>query len=246
MDFEKFLKANGLDRYDRNARVYPALICLLPIAVVIALWLPKVWTLLGGLVSIVLTCGLLYTLVQIVRYRGREVENRLGRKVGRARTAVLLSHADSFVPAATKARYHDYLRGYGLEIPVQQDELSDPVAAHEAYRSAVDWLLVHTRSQAKSSMLLNENIAYGFRRNLLGLKPLAVAIVAVVLALNIYLIVKGQDESRISAAYVLGALLLLDLIAWLFVIRPKFVEGASVAYAQQFLALCEIRKDEKT
>ena len=63
MDWDQILKANGLDRYDRNARLYPAFLCLLPLFIIIALWLPAVWTLLGGLLSLAAACGLIFSLL---------------------------------------------------------------------------------------------------------------------------------------------------------------------------------------
>ena len=239
MDWEAFLRANGLDRYDRIARIYPALLCLLPIFVVVTLWLPQVWTLLGGVTSLVLACGLIFYLAQLVRYRGRQVEKQLGRKVGRAKTAVLLSHADPHIPADTKARYHRYLRDHGISIPDKGSETSDPVAADQAFRSAVDWLLEHTRPNAKASLLYNENIAYGFRRNLMGLKPIAVVLILLALAANTYFILTSNRHSRMVAAIVVELFLLVALGGWLYEIRSAFVEDASLAYAQRFLAQCE-------
>lgn len=239
MDWDRFLKTNGLDRYDRNARLYPAFLCLLPLFVVIALWLPKVWTLLGGLVSVVIGCGLIYFLAQIVRYLGRGIEKQLGDRVGRARSAVLLSHADTFIPSDTKARYHQYLRDHGINVPNVELERTDPAAANQGFRSAVDWLLEHTRPNAKASMLHSENIAYGFRRNLLGLKPIAIILLVLAILANAYLIIANDDQARMIAAGVVELFLLLALVAWIYVVRAGFVEDASVAYGQRFLAQCE-------
>lgn len=250
MDWDHILKSNGLDRYDRNARLYPAFLCLLPIFVVIALWLPQVWTLLGGLVSLVLACGLVYYLAQIVRYLGRQIEKKLGNRVGRLHSATLLTHSNTQIPVDTKARYHRYLNDHGITVPDRELEMRDPSAALQGFRSAVDWLLEHTRPTAKTSMLLDENIAYGFRRNLLGLKPIAIPFTVLALAINIYFIATKDDQTRITAASVVELLLLLALIAWVMVVKPVFVEDASLAYAQRFLAQCEnaqpIRKRSRT
>ncbi|OYV36086.1 MAG: hypothetical protein B7Z80_16615 [Rhodospirillales bacterium 20-64-7] len=239
MDWEQILRSNGLDRYDRNARLYPAFLSLLPVFVVIAVWLPPVWTLLGGLISLASACGLIFFLAQIVRYLGRQVEKRLGDRVGRARSAVLLSHGDTLIAADTKARYHRYLADHGIKVPDRDLETRNPAAAIQGFRSAVDWLLEHTRPNAQSSMLLNENIAYGFRRNLVGLKPVAIALLVVAIAINAYLIATKDDQSRMVAAGAVELFFLMSLIAWIYVVGSAFVEDASVAYAQRFLAQCE-------
>ena len=239
MDWNQILRSNGLDRYDRNARLYPAFLCLLPLFAVIALWLPQVWTMLGGLLSLAVACGVVFYLAQIVRYLGRKTESRLGHRVGRARSAVLLSHSDTHIVTETKARYHKYLVDHGVKVPDPEIEIKDPAAAYQAFRSAVDWLLEHTRKDAAASMLLNENIAYGFRRNLLGLKATALTLLLLAIVTNAYLIVTKADQNRMLAAGVVELLLILALIAWLYVVRPAFVEDASLAYAQRFLAQCE-------
>ena len=153
MNWDQILRASGLDRYDRNARLYPAFLSLLPIFVVVALWMPDVWTLLGGLVSIAVGCGLIFLLAQIVRYLGRRMEARLGDRVGRARSAAMLSHSDTHVAIDTKLRYHRYLSNHGIRLPDREMEANDPAAAKQAFRSAVDWLLEHTRPNAKALML---------------------------------------------------------------------------------------------
>jgi len=239
MDWDHFLRTSGLDRYDRNARLYPAFLCLLPIFVVVALGLPQAWTLLGGLASLVAACGSVFFLAQIVRYLGRRIETRLGDRVGRARSAVLLSHSDTHIPVDTKARYHRYLADHGIKVPDREAEIADPATAYQGFRSAVDWLLEHTRKGATASMLHSENISYGFRRNLLGLKPVAVVLLILALAANVYPLITRDDQSRMVAAGVVELLLLLALVAWLYVVRPAFVEDASLAYAQRFLAQCE-------
>ncbi|OYV25356.1 MAG: hypothetical protein B7X08_05940 [Acidocella sp. 20-63-7] len=250
MDWDHILKSNGLDRYDRNARLYPAFLCLLPIFVVIALWLPRVWTLLGGLVSLVVACGLVYYLAQTVRYLGRQIEKKLGNRVGRLHSATLLTHSNAQIPADTKARYHKYLNDHGIAVPDRDLEMRDHSTALQGFRSAVDWLLEHTRPAAKTSMLLNENIAYGFRRNLLGLKPVAIPFTVLALAINTYFIATKDDQTRITAASIVDFLLIISLISWILIVKPMFVEDASLAYAQRFLAQCEnaqpSRKRSKT
>jgi len=239
MNWTAILKAVGLDRYDRNARLYPAFLSLLPIFLVLALGLPQVWTLLGGIASLAGFCGSVFLLAQIVRYFGRKVEAQLGDRVGRARSAILLSHSDPRIPTDTKARYHKYLMDHGLDIPSIDFEASAPVEANQKFRSAVDWLLEHTRASTKASMLLDENISYGFRRNLLGVKPVALALIVLAIAINLYLSITCIDHNRMVADSVLELLLILGLMAWGWVVRPDFVEDASMAYAQRFLAQCE-------
>ncbi|SFG79531.1 hypothetical protein [Methylobacterium gossipiicola] len=239
MDFESIIRNSGLDRYDRNARLYPALLCILPVFAIVILWFPPAWTMIGGLLSIAVTFGGIYLLAQVVRYRGRTVENRLGRRVGRAKTASLLCHNNNELPANSKLRYHAFLRKKGQPIPTHEEEQANPEAAYEAFRAAVDWLLIYTRPNAKASGLLSENISYGFRRNLLGLKPVAIFFLGLAIVANGYMCWISGNKDQIVAALVVEILFACALAAWLFVIRPGFVEDASAAYAKRFLEQCE-------
>src|SRR5271165_4313391 len=50
--------------------------------------------------------------------------------------------------------------------------------ADQVYQSGVRWLLNHTRpaDNKKFDLLFRENVAYGFRRNALGTKPIGILI----------------------------------------------------------------------
>lgn len=240
MTLDHLVRDLGLDRYDRNARLRPALLTLLPALLVLAIWFPKVWTLFGTLVALIVSCGVLYFLAQLARARGRAVEHAMGACAGRRHTATLLSHGDDTLSKATKLRYHAYLRQHGLDLPTADEERADPIGTHARYRSAVDWLLEHTRPTAGASFLLDENIAYGFRRNLLGLKPVAIAILLCALLANASLLVLFEpDETLLWTGIALEAALCGVLFAWIWSVTEAFVIDASLGYAQRLLAHCE-------
>jgi hypothetical protein len=54
--------------------------------------------------------------------------------------------------------------------PSIAEEAADPQAADAYYTRGVTWLRENTRNTKKFDVLFNENVSYGFRRNLLGLK----------------------------------------------------------------------------
>jgi len=242
VDLDGLLRHSGLDRYDRNARLYPAFLSLLPLFVTIVLWFPPAWSMLAGLLSLTASFGTFFLLSQLIRYRGRLIESQLGPKVGREKTATLLGHTNLEVPRGSKKRYHDYLRRNGFNIPTEDQEHADPAAAHDTFRSAVDWLLVHLRPKAKASGLLSENIAYGFRRNMLGIKPAALTLLLLAIAINGAMLWKGSDQDRVVAGAVVEVIFACATVAWVFVITAAFVEDASAAYAKRFLELLEPKK----
>jgi hypothetical protein len=230
----------GPDRYELNARLKPALFCILPLLVVLAVWLPEVWTALGGLAALLSACGATLFLGQIARQRGRKFqEGRNG--LGPESTGVMLSHSNSCIDPQTKARYHAFLRESGLAVPTAAEEQADPNAAGNCYRGCVTWLLSKTRDKSRFSLLAEENISYGFRRNLAALKPLALPILMFSLCLNTLELwaiwPKTETQFFIGAALECG--LLQILVAWLFVINLDFVEDASKTFAQRLLSSCD-------
>lgn len=240
MVVEDIFRSIGFDRYDLNARLKPGLIVLLPIFATIAFWVPQVRTGLGATVSLLSACGLLYLLSQTVRAAGRAAERRMGDKAGRKHSARLLTHADSVIAAETKARYHAYLRSHGHVISTPDEERTSPETAFNRAGSAIDWLLEHTRAKSKKTLLYGELIAYGFQRNLYGMKPVALTVAVLAIAFNGALLWKRSlDEASIWTGILLEAGL-VALIVWLTLFVTKTtVTDASFAYAQQLFNLCE-------
>src|SRR5207302_5823609 len=109
------------------------------------------------------------------RARGRLLEKRLYSEWGGIPTTAWLRHRDDNLDSITKARYHRFLESRidGLKIPSAESETNDPAAADKAYASAVKWLLEYTRNAKSFPLVFNENVYYGFRRNTLAAKPVA-------------------------------------------------------------------------
>src|SRR5208282_1928984 len=82
-------------------------------------------------------------------------------------------HRDKTIEAVTKRRYHTFMAAKINEaFPDKDQEANNPEAADEVYQSGVRWLLNHTRPEdnKKFDLIFKENVAYGFRRNALGMK----------------------------------------------------------------------------
>lgn len=235
-----WLRSVGLDRYDLNARLKPALLALLPCFTVVGYWFPAARTFSGVIISLVTTCGVTYLMAQTARRRGRAIEKKLSDRAGRRHSARLLTHADLTIAADTKARYHDFLRMKGLAISTSEEESDDATKAFERARSAVDWLLEHTKPSAKSSLLFEENIAYGFHRNLLGLKPLALGIAVIALVGHIALIaLHAMTETELWSGALVGVVLVALVGLWTVLVSKAAVTDASLAYAQRLFSQCE-------
>jgi len=167
------------DPYDRQARLYPALLCLLPLLALIALLYAPNVSALTAVVTLAVSCGGLFLMTNICREMGKRLEENLFREWGGKPTTQLLRHRDGVIDSVSKRRYHAFLAAkISTAFPDAEQERLDPSKADEAYQSGARWLLDHTRPDMgkQFDLLFRDNIAYGFRRNALGVRPLAIAI----------------------------------------------------------------------
>ena len=233
------------DSHNRVARLYPALITVAPIiwsaasaAPTLVPDIPK-----GAAALAVLGC-LLYLLACLARSRGKVMEQRLIDAWGAWPTTILLRHRDPTIDGITKARYHAILSALcdGVKFPAAAEEQQSPCDADVIYRSATKRLIEARRGQ-QYQMLHNENASYGFRRNLLGLKPVAVTFGVAAAALTtfawwltmpttitwptIVASFKNYPALPVLLALDVGYFLLLALL-----IRPGFVYQAAREYAE--------------
>ena len=120
-------------------------------------------------------------------------------------------------------------------MPTAAEENNDPSGADKIYASAASWLRARTRDDA---LLLNENISYGMRRNLLGLKYIGItACLATSGGLAAYKIMESIKFTQ--ADYLIFVLSASLLLMWLFIVRTSWVLVPAEAYARRLLENCD-------
>ena len=237
---------SSLDNYGRVARLYPALLALAP-----AIWTLTALTpssLSNKSVQLLGSAGLLlgaYTLlVNVARSRGKAFETKLLSTSGGWRTTALLRHSDGTFDSFTKARYHSQLQTLcrDVSLPTPAEETLNPQDADSRYRS-VTLRLIELRREPKFKMLHRENAQYGFRRNLLGLKRIALIVVALALVYASALLLHGLPQGSTYAdklfadaearptLYVVLVADVIDVLVWLILVRPGFVIQSATEYA---------------
>ncbi len=242
--------AKLFDPYERQARLYPSLLVVAPVAVVFAC-LPLPGNSWGStLVSVLVGCGAAYALGRIARDAGKRLQDELFSKWGGAPTTQLLRHSDSVIDAHTKSRYHKVLsKGIGKTLPAPETEAADPKAADDLYRAGTTWLLGQTRDTKAFPLVFKENIAFGFQRNALGLRRAGIVVSALCLlavlvstAHRTRFVAEPSLDSltRVSAPQLVAlAVSLAFLLVWIFGLNEAALRRTAFAYALRLFESCD-------
>jgi hypothetical protein len=238
------------DPYERQARLYPALLAISPLALAtFAVFAPH-FSLIGSAAAAIAGCGLLYWLAGLARDRGKQLETALFAAWGGKPSIQLLRHRNRAIDTVTKARLHRVLASrLGVSFPSPEDEEHDPERAEELYASASRWLLEQTPTTSRHALLSAENTAYGFRRNMLGMRWIGLTMAALA---SCWLVIDGTsllsansgaiiDQLRLLPAahrIALGACAALAAL-WIWGVSAARVKIAAFAYAERLVSACE-------
>lgn len=224
----------GLDEYSRNARLKPALLTVVPAAWTVMAWAPVERWGWSGLWGVFVAAGGTLLVAHMGRDLGKRKERALHDRFGGRPSERLLSHEHAPNKVRLNQR-HSKLRGLmpDVPIPTADEETRDPAKAHATYNACVDYLVALTRD---NQLLFQENMNYGFRRNLWGLKPFGVAVAGcAVAALGFRIYQLFSTNSTIAGLMVFEAFNILMLAAWIFWFTPAWVMIPSRAYAERLL-----------
>lgn len=239
-----------LDPYDRQARLYPGLLVFLPLAVLVVCLYGTNNVAGSSVLSILSLCGSAYALGRIARDAGKRIQDDLFGKWGGAPTTQLLRHRDTRIDTHTKARFHAVVaKGIGQTFPTAAGEQSDPRAADELYRAATTWLINQTRDTKVHPLVFKENIAFGFHRNALGLRPLGlcVAVLCIVWVLihsntlmftSPYLALHQFLRLEPNSLIALGISVVM-MSVWVFWLTESALHRAGFSYAERLLQSCD-------
>jgi len=233
---------NPLDAYTMKARLVPAIIAGAPAVAFAAIFVS--WGKIGlthAIAGTALTV-LFAAFADVARRRGKAIEPKLIERMGGLPTTTTLRHRDDTYDADTKAGFHAFIAAkLAKPAPTREEEIADPTAADNYYARGATWLRENTRDAKKFDILLNENISYGFRRNLLGLKLPGFLLNAVIVAICLAIFwrrwpvdLSNTFDAKLLAVVVIAVLHAIYLA--LFVTEAGVFEAART-YARQLL-LC--------
>ena len=206
--------SNMFDRYVLFARIGPVTTVALALFLAVSAWIPfSQWPvkLLGG--GAFLAIGA-FVLAQLTRDAGKRIEPALWTCWDGPPSVRFLRHRDTTIAAGSKAAMHRRLIELNVvnQMPSEDEERKHPSDADATYRTCSDWLrrkAIELKAKSPFDVVHSENISYGFRRNLLGIKHYGLITVGAVLVIAAGAFWSGRRPYIEGAAILLLGLYLL-------------------------------------
>jgi len=245
MDYFKFF-----DSYSLRARLFPAIIAAAPAFAAMALLIS--WKSFGvsNAIASIAVLVMLYAIADFARSRGRAVETVLYAEQGGMPSITMFRRNDSTINESNKQRYREFLsKKLKVVIPTPEIEQADQAIADSFYEQCSTWLRQNTRDTKKFHLLFNENLTYGFRRNLFGVKWLALGLNLVVVIICLVLLYRYNWEWEIDLGKRTALVLVIAAIHVTYIliaVRKASVFDASKAYARELILSCEVFLSERT
>jgi len=189
-------------------------------------------------------CGGTYFLAQFARDPGKNLQNKLFERWGGMPSVTMLRHRDPRLNRITKARTHQQLCKLvpDTKALTKEQEEANPDDADMLYAAWSSHLRNSTRDQKRFPLVFDELVAYGYRRNLLGLKPLGITISAACFGVSsVVAAVQFSDTDRVgSHCFIAFTIALIFLLIWIFRITAKWVRLTADAYAERLIETTEL------
>ncbi len=251
------------DKYNLTARIFPALILILPLLFSVYASFPVLFSvyasfpvlvssdILLSLMTIFVSFGALYFLSNLCRGLGKKEEKILIEEWGGLPTTLILRHSDNTLNDSTKKCYHSFLAQQVPDIgdfPTASEETQNLHQADNIYSSSIDWLREQRRDKEKYYLLHEKNIQYGFRRNLLGVRVtgiiLSVASILLILVSKVDFIQLSSKLIETLESAMMGVTIFqymalffnfIAFLCWIFVVNKNWVKEAGFQYANTLL-----------
>ena len=240
-----------VDQYTFRARVQPVLIVILPLGFLCFALLPEYPFFVTAFFALLGAAGGTAIVAQLGRDRGRKKEPGLWESWDGPPTTRLLRHRDTPGEITLEPGLRQQVEEWiGYSLPTKHEEESCPEWADTKYAEVVSALREATRDKDKFPLVFAENVNYGFRRNLWGLK-LYGALIAVALFASSWMlllltvwgrpwpdplwdIVANPDSVAVIRLAVAIANTAFAAF-WMFWVKPSWVKVVADAYAIRLL-----------
>ncbi len=232
------------DAYTIRARLFPAILGAAPALAALLLLISWKSFELSNFVATLGVLVLIYALSDWARKAGKDIEPRIYREMGGKPSVTMMRRSDTAIDQASKDRYRTFLaQKLNRPEPTAALERKDLGAADDFYELAGTWLRENTRDTKKFSILFNELVTYGFRRNLLGVKwpalALNIAVVLICAGLLWYRWPLDTADSMTARVIVVLVVAAAHALYFLLLVSSDSVKAAARTYARQLILSCE-------
>jgi hypothetical protein len=231
------------DAYSIRARLFPAIIAAAPALAALTLLISWESFALSNVIATLGILVLLFAIADFSRARGKAIEGTLYAERGGMPSVTMFRRNDGTIDAGSKDRYRAFLAGkLALVAPSSADESADQAAADDFYSQCGNWLRQNTRDTKKFPILFGENITYGFRRNLLGVKVVALCLNAIVVAVCMFILWRlswDTDTSQGKRTTVVLVVAAAHAAYMLLAVNRTAVWDASKTYGRELILSCE-------
>lgn len=219
-----------VDVYALRARVLPALLVTMPAGLTLAILLPSFDY--KNVAAIAAAAGLPIFAANAVRSRGKRLEDQLKTRWGGMPTTRMLRLSEPSNNQVLLSRRRDRMQQLtGETLPTLDEEQSPDTHTDQHYEAATRVLIGRVReTKDRFDLVQKENIDYGFRRNLLALRPVGLTVLVILLGVDTAVILLGGQPVRVLLA---GLVALLCGLAWITVVRPTWVLEQGYSYAER-------------
>lgn len=231
------------DAYSIRARLFPAIIAAAPALAALTLLIS--WKTFG-LSNMIASLGLLVMLFAIAdfsRARGRKIESKIYEEQGGIPSITMFRRNDQTIDGGSKERYREFIAGkLKVAIPSPEEERENQDAADVFYGQCGVWLRQNTRNTKVFPILFGENVTYGFRRNLLGVKNFALLLNVLVVAICTLTLwrmswdISAPLGSKTTVVLIVAAAHAAYMI---LAVNRNAVCDASRAYGRELILSCE-------
>jgi hypothetical protein len=196
----------------------------------------NIYSAIGGVGLITL---LAFVFGQLGRDNGKKAEKKLWTEWGGAPTTQILRVRNTVLDKFTTQKVHKDLHlktNIGFS-DMNDKELVDSDEADEIYVAWSNYLRGLTRDTKKYNLLFQENINYGFRRNLWGIKSIGIfLVIGAFTIISIHSYLNGQlFETSNYLLWVSSLLLFILFLFWFFVVSKKWIKIVAFAYAERLI-----------
>jgi hypothetical protein len=239
-----------LDGYALKARYYPALLATIPALVALAILISRSKFGLTTAVASTAVPVLVFAAADIARHLGIRIEDRIYAEIRGKPSVTMLRYSDATFDPASKEHYRAFLSSkINQPVPTEQAEKENLTSGDAFYERAGAWLRENTRNAKKFGVLFAENVTYGYRRNLFGLKwPALATNLVLVLLCTSFLYKKGEidtDDETTMALLIVVALAVVHSVFMGFVVTKQSVIEAARTFARQLILSCETLSGEE-